>query len=141
MKLLRHSNIATKFIKFSEYAREFALCSRKDLRRVKLERTEKPSTPARSRGKRRRLYLLALFGPLVFATVYASLDDPGAVNFDTMKITEAHFTEDMVYDRTLTLTLDGGHSGDDSSSPSRSSLHSLTIKKGTIIAKGLTISS
>ncbi len=70
-----------------------------------------------------------------FSIVQAAVDDPNAVDHDTIQITAADFEEDVLYDRNTILTLSGGYYCDFSDNPSNSSINSLKIRAGTIILK------
>lgn len=74
-----------------------------------------------------------------FPSIQQGLDDPNAVDFDTIQVTVADFGEDIVYDRDTTLILSGGYYCDYLENPSISSIKSLTIKNGTLIVDNLLI--
>jgi len=77
--------------------------------------------------------------PKSFTTIQAAVDDPDAGDYDTIQITAADFGEDILYDRNTILTLSGGHYCSYSDNPSTSSIHSLTIRNGTIIVENVVI--
>ena len=74
-----------------------------------------------------------------FTTVQAAIDDPNAVDFDTIQITAADFEDDVLFDRNTILTLSGGYYCNFSGNPSTSSIKSLTIRNGTITVDNIVI--
>lgn len=74
-----------------------------------------------------------------FTTVQSAIDDPAALDYDSIQITAADFSEDIVYARNTILSLSGGYTCNYSNNPSTSSISSLTISNGTIIADKIAI--
>jgi len=75
----------------------------------------------------------------VFSSVQEAVDDPGAVDFDTIQITAADFEEAILYDRKTVLMLSGGYYCTYSDNPATSSIKSLTIRDGSVIVENVTI--
>jgi hypothetical protein len=75
----------------------------------------------------------------VFNSVQAAVDDPDAVDFDAIQITAKDYDEDVLYNRNTILTLSGGYYCNFSDNPSTSSINSLTIRNGTVVAENIVI--
>jgi hypothetical protein len=75
----------------------------------------------------------------IFTSVQDAIDDPNVVDYDTIEMTAADFEEDVLYDRNAILILSGGYYCTYSDNPALSSIKSLTIGNGTIIADNLLI--
>jgi len=75
----------------------------------------------------------------IFTSVQDALDDPNAVDYDTIQISAADFGEAILYDRNAILILSGGYNCIYSENPALSSIKSLTIGNGTIIVDNLLI--
>jgi len=75
----------------------------------------------------------------IFLSVQDAVDDPYAYDFDTIQLTAADFVENILYDRKLTLILSGGFDCYYFDNLFLSSIGSLTIRDGTIIAENLVI--
>jgi cysteine-rich repeat protein len=74
-----------------------------------------------------------------FSTVQAAIDDPNAVDSDTIQITAAHFDEAVFFDRGIILTLSGGYTCDFLDNLETSSINSLTVSNGTAVVDNLII--
>ncbi|MEJ2690416.1 MAG: thrombospondin type 3 repeat-containing protein [Deltaproteobacteria bacterium] len=74
-----------------------------------------------------------------FTSVQDAVDDPNAMDFDTIQITAADYGENIVYDRNTILILSGGYYCNYSDNPSTSSIKSLIINNGSLIADKLVI--
>ena len=77
----------------------------------------------------------------VFSSVQTAVNDPNAVENDLIKITAAHFHEDILYDRDLILILSGGYYCSYSDNPLKSAINSLIIRNGTVLLEKITIKS
>lgn len=74
-----------------------------------------------------------------FPSIQDAVDDPNAIDFDTIQITVSDYGEDILYDRDATLVMSGGYYCDFADNPSTSWLKSLTIRNGALIVDNLTI--
>ena len=72
-----------------------------------------------------------------FSMVQAAVDDPNTSDNDTIQISAARFDENVVYDKNIILRLAGGYYCGFSDNPSISSMKSMTIKNGTLIAENI----
>ena len=74
-----------------------------------------------------------------FDTIQEAIDDPDTADNDVIKITGAEFAEDILYGRNIALTLSGGYYCSYSNNSSTSTINSLTISNGTVLAEHITI--
>ena len=75
----------------------------------------------------------------VFSSVQAGINDPNAVDFDTIQIVAGDFIEDILYDRMNILIVAGGFYCSYSDNHLTSSINSLIIKAGTLIVENIVI--
>jgi len=75
----------------------------------------------------------------VFSTVQEAVSDIDNNDFDTIQITGADFEENILYNQAITLILSGGYYCSYTDNPSTSSINSLIIADGTVIAENLVI--
>lgn len=76
-----------------------------------------------------------------FSSLQDAVNDQNAMDNDKIKITAAHFNESVLYDRELKLILSGGYYCSYLDNPSASSINSLIIRNGTVLADKINIKS
>lgn len=74
-----------------------------------------------------------------FASIQDAIEDPEAIDYDTIQLAATDFKEDILYNRDITLTLSGGYYCDFSDNPSNSSINSLIISDGTVFVENIII--